>query len=123
MEYWPQKVVVIVRITNSTVGSACRPVYFFAMENKIKPIPNMISVMGQGSGSPRGFGLFRIINVESAIRRNPDMVKHIFDIFNIITSLSWILVSTIIFALIHLCNRRRSLIIFFVGGSIRSPVL
>jgi hypothetical protein len=43
--------------------------------------------MGQGSGSPRGLGLFRIINVESAIRRNPDIVKHIFDIFNIITSL------------------------------------
>jgi len=51
------------------------------MENKIKPIPNMISVMGQGSGSPRGFGLFRIINVESAIRRNTAMVKHIFDIW------------------------------------------
>lgn len=61
--------------------------YFFAMENKIKPIPNMISVMGQGSGRPRGFGLFKIINVESAIRRNPDIAKHIFDIFNIITSL------------------------------------
>lgn len=43
--------------------------------------------MGQGSGSPRGFGLFRIINVESAISRNPDIMKHIFDIFNIITSL------------------------------------
>jgi hypothetical protein len=60
--------------------------YFFAMENEIKPIPNIISVMGQGSGSPRGFGLFRIINVESAIRRNPDTIKHIFDNFNINTS-------------------------------------
>jgi hypothetical protein len=58
----------------------------------------MISVIGQGSGSPRGFGLFRIINVESTIRRNPDMAKHIFDIFNIITSLSWILINTIKFA-------------------------
>jgi hypothetical protein len=68
------------------------------MENKIKPIPNMISVMGQGSGSPRGFGLFRIINVESTMRRNPDIAKHIFDIFNIVTSLSWMLMNTIIFA-------------------------
>jgi hypothetical protein len=59
--------------------------YFFASENKIKPIPNIESVMGQGSGSPRGFGLLRNINVESAIRRNPDITKHIFDIFNIIT--------------------------------------
>jgi hypothetical protein len=56
------------------------------VENKIKPIPNMISVIGQGSGRPRGLGLFRIINVESAIRRNPDTMKHIFAIFNIITS-------------------------------------
>jgi len=44
--------------------------------------------MGQGSGSPRGFGLFRIIKVESAIRRNPEITKHILAIFNIITSLS-----------------------------------
>jgi hypothetical protein len=66
-------------------------IYFLAKENKIKPIPNVISVMGHGSGSPRGLGLFRIINVESAIRRNPDIVKHIFDIFNIITSLSLML--------------------------------
>jgi len=64
--------------------------YFLAKENKIKPIPNMISVMGQGSGSPRGLGLFRIIKVESAIRRSPEMVKHIFDNFNIITSLSFV---------------------------------
>ena len=65
--------------------------YFLAIENKIKPIPNIISVMGQGSGRPRGLGLFKIINVESAIRRNPDIMKHIFDIFNIITSLSLML--------------------------------
>jgi hypothetical protein len=57
------------------------------MENEINPIPNIIRVIGQGSGSPRGLGLFIIINVESAIRRNPDIAKHIFDIFNIITSL------------------------------------
>jgi hypothetical protein len=56
------------------------------MENKIKPIPKIISVMGHGNGSPRGFGLFRIINVESTIRRTPEMAKHIFDIFKIITS-------------------------------------
>jgi hypothetical protein len=60
--------------------------YFFARENKIKPIPNTESVMGQGSGSPRGFGLFRIIKVESAIRRNPEITKHILAIFNINTS-------------------------------------
>jgi hypothetical protein len=42
--------------------------------------------MGQGSGSPRGFGLFRIIKVESAIRRNPEITKHILAIFNINTS-------------------------------------
>jgi hypothetical protein len=57
------------------------------MANKIKPMPKIIRVMGQGSGSPRGLGLFIIIKVESAIRRNPDIAKHIFDIFNIITSL------------------------------------
>ena len=90
--------------------------YFFAKENKIKPIPNIISVMGQGSGSPRGLGLFRIINVESAIRRNPDIVKHIFDIFNIITSLSLMLISITIFSSIHLYNRYRSLIIFLYKG-------
>jgi len=61
---------------------------FFASENKIKPIPNTERVIGQGRGSPRGLGLFRNINVESAIRRNPDTIKHIFDIFNIITSLN-----------------------------------
>jgi hypothetical protein len=70
------------------VISSALQFYFFAIENKIKPIPNIDSVIGQGSGSPRGFGLFRNINVESAIRRNPDIIKHIFDIFNIITSLS-----------------------------------
>ncbi|KUG23265.1 hypothetical protein ASZ90_006926 [hydrocarbon metagenome] len=59
--------------------------YFFASENKIKPIPNIESVMGQGSGSPKGFGLLRNINVESAISRNPDIIKHIFDILNINT--------------------------------------
>ena len=61
------------------------------MENKIKPIPKIISVMGQGSGNPKGLGLFKIINVESAIRRSPAIMKHIFDIFNIITSQSLIL--------------------------------
>jgi hypothetical protein len=60
--------------------------YFFAKENEIKPMPNIIRVIGQGSGSPRGFGLFMIINMESAIKRNPDIVKHIFDIFNIVPS-------------------------------------
>jgi hypothetical protein len=60
--------------------------YFFAKENEIKPMPNIIRVIGHGSGSPRGFGLFIIINMESAIKRNPDIVKHIFDIFNINTS-------------------------------------
>jgi hypothetical protein len=65
--------------------------YFFAIANEIKPIPNIIRVIGQGSGSPSGLGLFIIINVESAIRRNPDIAKHIFDIFNIMTSLKWIL--------------------------------
>jgi len=44
----------------------------------------MISVMGQGSGRPRGLGLFRIINVESTIRRNPDTMKHNFAALNII---------------------------------------
>jgi len=71
--------------------------YFFAMENKIKPIPNMIRVIGQGRGSPRGLGLFIIINIESPIRRNPDMTKHIFDIFNIIISLLGMLMNKVIF--------------------------
>jgi len=60
--------------------------YFLANENKIKPIPNMINVMGQGSGSPRGLGLFRIIKVESTISRNPDTMKHNFDTFNMNTA-------------------------------------
>jgi hypothetical protein len=71
--------------------------YFFAMENKIKPMPNMIRVIGQGRGSPRGLGLFIIINIESPTRRNPDMTKHIFDIFNIIIPLFRILMDKVIF--------------------------
>jgi len=54
-----------------------------AIENKIKPIPNKMSVIGQGSGSPSGLGLFKIINVESTMRSIPEIIKRIFDIFNI----------------------------------------
>ncbi len=56
--------------------------YFFEMENRINPTPSIIRVMGQGSGSPRGFGLPRIMRVESHIRRIPDIMKHTFAIFN-----------------------------------------
>jgi hypothetical protein len=41
----------------------------------------MIRVTGQGSGSPRGLGLLRIMRLESAISRMPEMMKHIFDSF------------------------------------------
>jgi hypothetical protein len=52
------------------------------MENTINPTPSIIRVMGQGSGSPRGFGLPRIMRMESNIKRHPDMMKHAFAIFN-----------------------------------------
>lgn len=58
---------------------------FFDIENKIKPNPRMIRVTGQGSGSPSGLGLFKIINVESTIRSIPETAKQIFDIFSIET--------------------------------------
>jgi hypothetical protein len=61
------------------------------MENKIKPIPSIIRVTGQGSGSPIGLGLSRIIKVESTISKKPATIKHIFDIFSILPSLSLIL--------------------------------
>jgi hypothetical protein len=61
------------------------------MENKINPTPRIVRVTGHGSGSPRGLGLFKIIKVESTIRRSPDTAKHILDIFNITTSFSSIL--------------------------------
>ncbi len=57
--------------------------FLLAIENKIKPIPNKMSVIGQGSGSPSGLGLFKIINVESTMRSIPEIIKRIFDIFNI----------------------------------------
>ena len=55
--------------------------YFFATENVMSPTASIIKVMGQGRGSPSGFGLFRIIRVESAMRSAPEMIKHIFAIF------------------------------------------
>jgi hypothetical protein len=58
------------------------PIYFFETENRISPTPSIIRVMGQGSGSPRGFGLPRIMRIESIIKRTPEMIKHAFAIFN-----------------------------------------
>jgi hypothetical protein len=48
----------------------------------MSPTASIISVMGQGRGSPSGFGLFSIIRVESTIRSTPEMIKHILAIFN-----------------------------------------
>ena len=62
--------------------SGRRDGHFFEIENKINPTPSMIRVMGQGSGSPRGFGLPRIMRMESHIKRIPDTMKHAFAIFN-----------------------------------------
>jgi hypothetical protein len=61
-------------------GMAC--IYFLDIENRINPTPRIIRVMGQGSGSPRGFGLPRIMRIESNIKRTPDMMKHALAIFN-----------------------------------------
>jgi len=65
-----------------------RSFHFFDKENKIKPTPNIVKVIGQGSGNPRGLGLFKTIKVESTIRRKPETMKHNFDIFNMETSFS-----------------------------------
>jgi hypothetical protein len=56
--------------------------YFLDIENRINPTPSIIRVMGQGRGSPRGFGLPRIMRIESIIKRTPEMIKHAFAIFN-----------------------------------------
>ena len=52
----------------------------------IRPAPRIIREIGQGNGSPRGFGFPRIISVESAISSTPETMKHIFESFCIIVS-------------------------------------